>query len=108
MRATKVEDAAKRTDPMIDLSGLCIWSLVESVVSVICCCVPACHRLIKEFFVEIFWPENAGESAVAAQATQPPHSKPGAREWDDESEVGNAGGSGNLNYGRSPAVDPRW
>lgn len=45
----------------------------------------------------------------SAQASQPPHSKSVAREWDDEEpELGHAGGSANLDYGRSPAVDPRW
>lgn len=105
MRATKVEDAAKKSDPMMDLSGLCIWSLVESVVAVICACISACHRLIKDFFVEIFGAEKGQEAAVAP-ATNPP-SKSVTRHWDDESELRNAGSS-NLDYGRNPAVDPRW
>lgn len=105
MRATKVEDAAKRTDPMIDLSGLCIWSLVESVVGVICCCIPACHRLIKDFFVDIFWSEKTQE-AVPAQNMQP-HGKSVTKHWDAESEIG-AADSPKLEYGRPPAVDPRW
>ncbi len=102
MRATKVEDAANRTDPMVDLSGLCMWSLVESVVSVICCCIPACHRLIGDFFVEIFG-SGEEEEVMSAQT----HSKPVMRNLDRDSELGN-GGSPNLDYGRSPAVDPRW
>ncbi|KAF2217428.1 hypothetical protein CERZMDRAFT_14769, partial [Cercospora zeae-maydis SCOH1-5] len=54
MRATRVEAAANRTDPMVDIAGLCMWSLVESVVGIICCCIPATHRPIRNFFAEIF------------------------------------------------------
>lgn len=102
MRATKVEDAANATDPMVNLSGLCVWSLVESAVSVICCCVPASHRLIRDFFVDLFGREQEGEEKKKQQGGIPqalqPDSKPITRKWEDDSEAGDMSG----------AVDPRW
>lgn len=102
MRATKVEDAANATDPMVNLSGLCVWSLVESAVSVICCCVPASHRLIRDFFVDLFGREQEGEEKKKQQGgiqqALQPDSKPITRTWEDDSEAGDMSG----------AVDPRW
>ncbi|KAI5366572.1 hypothetical protein Slin14017_G042120 [Septoria linicola] len=109
MRATKVEDAAKRTDPMVDLAGLCIWSLVESVVSVICCCVPATYRPIKDFCKDIYVGLRDGGTDIdmhPAQTTKPAVAR--GRDWHDVEHGYRTGTPAHLEYGKSPVVDPRW
>lgn len=108
MRATKVEDAAKRTDPMVDLAGLCVWSLVESVVSVICCCVPATYRPIKDFFKDIYAGLKDGRGEVDVQPAQPTAATVTGKQWDDVEQGHLSGRPARLEYGKSLVVDPRW
>ncbi|KAM3420331.1 hypothetical protein BST61_g3613 [Cercospora zeina] len=94
MRATRVEAAAHRTDPMVDLAGL------------------STHRQIRNFLAEIF---DFGRREEAPLSQKPMSAIPVMTEWDDV-ELGSekdgardsAGIMSRRDFGHSPIIDSRW
>ncbi|CAK1363546.1 unnamed protein product [Cercospora beticola] len=94
MRATLVEPAAHRTDPMVDIAGL------------------STHRSIRNFFAEIF---DIGKREETPISRDPRPTKAAVTEWDDlEPGVEAHGVQSPIgvtlkeDFGQTPIIDPRW